>query len=403
MLNEAPEGKKVTRRGRKIRLALTAVVAVAVVAIVVYALLGKAKTGASEASAQMPPAARAIPVGAATAEKSDMKVYVNGLGTVTPLYTVTVKSRVDGELMEVHFKEGQVVKKGDLLATIDPRPFEVQLLQAEGQMVHDQALLKNAHIDVERYRTLWKQDSIPKQQLDTQEALISQYEGSIKTDQAQIDNAKLQLVYSRICSPISGRVGLRLVDPGNMVHAADTNGLLVITQLQPITVIFPIPEDNLPAILAKVRTGETMPVDAYDRSQSKKLASGALLTMDNQIDPTTGTVRFKAVFDNKDNMLFPNQFVNASLLVDVLKDAVLIPAAALQRGAQGVYVYVVRQNQTAEVRPVTIAQVQTGVAALSKGLNPGELVVVDGAERLREGAKVTVVKNQGNGNGHRGG
>jgi multidrug efflux system membrane fusion protein len=267
-------------------------------------------------------------------------------------------------------------------------------------MVHDQALLKNAQIDLDRYQTLWKQDSIPKQQLDTQAALVRQYEGSIETDQSQIDNAKLQLVYSKICSPINGRVGLRLVDPGNMVHAADANGLLVITQLQPITVIFPIPEDNLPVVLSKMKSGVQMPVEAYDRAQAKKLASGYLLTLDNQIDPTTGTVRLKAAFENKDDSLFPNQFVNANLLVNVLRGAVIVPSSAIQRGSQGTFVYVVRPERTAEIRPISIAEIQGGEAAIAKGLAEGELVVVDGAERLREGTKVELkTQAQGNGNG----
>jgi multidrug efflux system membrane fusion protein len=398
MEKQRPEIKEGTRRGRKTRLAWAAVFALIVVVIVTYAFSGKTKTGTSQASAQTAQTARPIPVGAAAAKKGDMKIYVNGLGSVTPLSTVTVKSRVDGELMEVHFKEGQIVKKGDLLATIDPRPYQVQLLQAEGQMVHDEALLKNAQLDAERYRTLWKQDSIPKQQLDTQEALITQYEGAIKTDQAQIDNAKLQLVYSRIRSPIDGRVGLRLVDPGNIIHATDANGLLVITQLQPITVIFPIPEDNLPPVLAKLKARAPMPVDAYDRSQSKKLASGSLLTMDNEIDPTTGTVRLKAVFENKDNQLFPNQFVNASLLIDVRKDVLIIPSAALQRGPQGAYVYAVKPDRTATVRQVVIGEVQGGDAYIRSGISEGDLVVVDGAERLREGSRVEI-KGQGQGSG----
>jgi membrane fusion protein, multidrug efflux system len=369
------------------------------IAAAAYAFFGRANTGAQPIAPQSGSTARTLPVGATAAKKGDMSIFISALGTVTPLHTVTVKSRVDGQLMEVLYKEGQVVKTGDLLATIDPRPFQVQLLQAEGQMAHDEALLKNAQLDLERYRTLWQQDSIPKQQLDTQAALVRQYEGGIKTDQAQIENAKLQLTYSRITAPVDGRVGLRLVDPGNIVRASDANGLLVITQLQPITVVFSIAEDNLPPVLDKLKTGDRMPVDVYDRSQTKKLASGSLLTVDNQIDPATGTVRLKAIFDNKDNSLFPNQFVNASLLVNVLKETVIVPAAAIQRGAQGTFVYVVRSDHTAEVRPVTIGEMQGGSAAVSKGLAADELVVVDGAERLREGVKVTL----GNERGDRGG
>jgi len=388
MVNKRPEEKELARRGRKTGLAWAAVFAVIAVIVVAYAFLGRTKTGPPQVSAQAGPAVRAIPVAAAPVKKGDMNVHINGLGSVIPLSTVTIKSRVDGELTEVYFREGQVVKKGDLLATIDPRPFEVQLLQAEGQMVHDEALLKNAQLDLERYKVLWQQDSIPKQQLDTQAALVTQYEGAVKTDQAQIDNAKLQLIYSRIVSPIDGRVGLRLVDPGNIVHATDANGLLVITQLQPITVIFPIPEDNLPPVLAKLKAGERMPVDAYDRAQSKKLAAGFLLTMDNEVDPTTGTVKLKATFDNKDNQLFPNQFVNASLLIDVSKDVLIIPSAALQRGPQGAYVYAIKPNHTATVRQVVIGEVQGGDASIRSGLSQGDLVVVDGAERLKEGSRV---------------
>ena len=317
MVKKEPKAKEPAGGNRKSWWRWAAVCAVILVAAVAYAFFGRSKAGAPQSAAQAAPAVRAIPVGAVTAKKGDMNVYIVGLGAVTPVYTVTIKSRVDGQLMEVLFKEGQMVKKDDLLATIDPRPYQAQLLQAEGQLARDQALLKDSQIDLERYRVLWKQDSIPKQQLDTQEYLVRQYEGAVKMDQGLVDNARVQVVYTRITAPISGRVGLRLVDPGNIVHAADTNGLLVITQLQPITVIFPIPEDSLPSVLAKLKAGQDMPVDAWDRAEAKKLSSGSLLTVDNQIDTTTGTVRLRAVFKNKENELFPNQFVNAHLLVNV--------------------------------------------------------------------------------------
>ncbi|OPY61844.1 MAG: Multidrug resistance protein MdtA precursor [Syntrophorhabdaceae bacterium PtaU1.Bin034] len=371
------------------------VLALCILAAGVYFVIVRAQSNSSRTATQQNGAgARAVPVVAVAAKKGDMNVYINGLGSVTPLATVTVKSRVDGQLLEVLFKEGQIVKKGDLLARIDPRPFEVQLIQAEGQMARDQALLKNARIDLERYKVLWQQDSIPKQQLDTQEALVRQYEGAVKSDLGQVENAKLQLVYSRITSPITGRIGLRLVDPGNIVRSTDTSGLVVITQLQPITVIFPIPEDNLPPVLARLKSGGTMPVDAYNREQSKRLATGRLLTVDNQIDPTTGTVRLKAVFENKNNELFPNQFVNARLLVDVRRNAVIVPAAAIQRGPQGTFAYLVRPDRTVETRPVTTGEIQNGEALVKKGVAEGELVVVEGADRLREGARVEL-KEQG--------
>jgi multidrug efflux system membrane fusion protein len=334
------------------------------------------------------PSTQKVTVVTAAARKSDFGVYITGLGTVTPLHTVTVKSRVDGELMRVLFREGQMVKNGELLAEIDPRPYEAQLTQAEGQMVRDQALLANARIDLERYKVLWAQDSIPQQQLATQEALVRQYEGTVENDQGLVDNAKVQVLYCHITSPINGRVGLRLVDPGNIIHATDTTGLLVITQMQPMDVIFPIPEDSLPSVLAKLKAGQPIPVDAYDRAQSSRLATGSLLTIDNQVDTTTGTVRFKAEFPNEGNELFPNQFVNARLLLDVKRGAVIVPAAAIQTSPQGPFVYVIKSDKTASLRMVKKGVTEGDETSIDGGISPGELVVIDGADRLKNGSRV---------------
>lgn len=359
--------------------------------------------GLESAPKQGPKKAPTLPVVAVPAVKRDVGVYLTGLGNVTALNTVTVKSRVDGQLMAVHFREGQSVRQGDLLAAIDPRPFQVQLTQAEGQMARDREQLNNARLDLQRYQQLWRQDSAPRQQYDTQAALVRQLEGSIKVDQGQIDNARLQLVYSRITAPVGGRVGLRQVDPGNIIHASDTNGLVVITQVQPITVVFPIPEDNLPKLLAKLKAGARLTVDAYDREQKQKLTSGTLLTLDNQIDPTTGTVKLKAIFPNKDNELFPNQFVNVRLLLETKRDAIVVPAAAIQRGAQGTFVYMVKPDRTVTVRPVVVGVPNGNDISIDSGLVAGEQVVVEGAERLREGSKVELrdpAGTKGPGGGH---
>jgi len=335
---------------------------------------------------------RATPVVAEPARVGDINIFLNGLGTITPLRTVTVRSRVDGELQQVAFTEGQLVKAGDLLAQVDPRPFQVQLMQAEGQMAKDQALLANARIDFERYKTLFEQDSIAKQQVDTQAALVRQYEGMVQTDRSQIDNARLQLTYARVTAPVTGRLGLRQVDPGNVVRASDANGIVVITQVQPIAVVFPIPQDNLPQVLNKSREKEKLPVEAWDRENRQKLATGTLITVDNQIDPATGTVKLKAQFGNENGTLFPNQFVNVRMLVDVRRGVTTVPGAALQRGTQGMFVYVVKEDNTVTVRPVKPGPAEGERTAIEAGVQPGERVVVDGLDRLREGARVELAQ-----------
>lgn len=393
---ETPEP---TRFALTLKRWLIGLVGACLLAVGVYALVTKSDETQSRAAGQGGKApARIIPVVAIPAKTADVGIYLTGLGSVTPLNTVNVKTLVDGQLMRVLFQEGEFVRRGELLAEIDPRPFQVQLTQAEGQMARDRAQLNNARLDLERYRGLYEQGYIAKQQLDTQEALVRQFEGTVRTNQGLVDNAKLQLTYSRITAPISGRIGLRRVDPGNIVHASDPNGLLVITQLQPIAVLFTIPEDHLPPVLDKLKAGERLSVEALDREQKRLIATGTLLTVDNQIDPNTGTIRLKAVFPNDGNELFPNQFVNARLLLDVQQNATVIPTAGLQRGPQGTFVYVVKPDQTVEVRKVAVGPGQGDEIAINSGLAPQELVVVDGTEKLREGSKVDV-REQGQGRG----
>ena len=347
----------------------------------------------SESKAAPAPGAKAAPLGLVSvavtpALKQDVPYYLSGLGTVTAFNTVTVKSRVDGELQKVNLTEGQFVHEGDLLAEIDPRPFQVALEQMEGQLFRDQAQLDNARVDFKRYDKLAKEGVIASQQVDTQNATVGQLEGAVRADQAQIDNEKLQLVYCKITAPLSGRVGLRLVDQGNMIHATDPNGLVVITQVQPIAVLFTLPEDNLPEVIQHMKS-EELGVEAYSRDDQTKLATGKLLTVDNQIDPTTGTVRFKAAFENRDLSLWPNQFVNTRLTLAMRNDAIVVPLAAIQRGTQGSYVYTVKAGK-ANMQPVKVDLIQGNIALIATGISAGDQVVVDGQERLQSGTPVEV-------------
>ncbi len=385
--NQSPEVKPVQQtvsprhRGRIV----LAIILLLIIAVVFFRVRAASRQQEEQKAKKVVPPA---PVSVQAVRSGDLPVYLNGLGSVVPVNTVTVRSRVDGQLMTVAFREGQEVARGSLLAQIDPRPFQVQLSQAEGQLQRDKELLLNARLDLERYKTLWSQDSIPRQQLDTQQALVRQYEGAVKVDQGQIDSARLNLTYSRITAPVSGRVGLRSIDPGNMVRSTDTNGLVTITQLRPISVVFPLPEDSLPKVLARMRRHEQIPVEAWDREMKQKLASGTLVTVDNQIDPATGTVKFKAGFANNADELFPNQFVNARLLLEVQRNALIVPSAAIQRGPQGAFVFVMQPDKTVSMRAIKTGVTQEGETAVLAGLAAGDLVVVEGTERLRDGSKV---------------
>ena len=337
-----------------------------------------------------------VPVTTTLSYSGEIPVYLDGLGTVTPLNTVMIRFRVDGELLRVHFTEGQAVKKGDLLAEIDPRPFEAQLAQAEGQLARDEALLENAQADLQRYRVLQQQDSIAAQQVTSQASLVRQYEAAVKVDKGQVAAVKVQLDYCRIVSPVSGRAGLRLVDPGNIVHATDQNGLVVISQMKPIAAVFTLPEDKVPKVMAQLRSGKTMMTDAYDRSGTTRLAQGSLLAVDNQIDTATGTVKLKAIFSNDDGALFSNQFVNVRMNLDPLRDVTIIPTAAVQRGSQGDFTYVVMPESKVKLQTLTLGLKDGEHVAVLDGLPAGAQVVVEGTDRLRDGLVVQVITPESN-------
>jgi multidrug efflux system membrane fusion protein len=380
-----PEAERPRERqtSKSFRRLLFATLTLAAITNCLTACSGGSKTNTAKAATQT-----VVPVAVATAERRDVPVYLKGLGSVTASNTVSVKSRVDGQLAQVNFKEGQHVDQGDLLAVIDPRPFQVALDQAQAALARDQAELKDARLNYERFKSLLDDSgAMSQQQVDTQKATADQLEGTVRADQAAIDNAKLNLVYSHITSPIGGRVGLRLVDVGNMVHAADTNPLLVITQLQPIAVVFTLPEDNLLTVSQHMHQG-TLPVEAYSRDDLTKLATGKLLTIDNQIDQSTGTGKLKAMFDNPDDALWPNQFVNVRLLLETHKGSTVIPSVAVQTGPQGNYVFIVKPDKTVAVSPVTVSFTQNNVASITSGVSPGDIVVVDGQDKLQAGSKV---------------
>ena len=388
-----------TGHRRRIWVWIIVLVLVFGVALLVY-LQHQAAEEASNAKANAN-AQKAVPVVTAAAKTGDVGVYVEALGTVTPVYTVTVTSRVQGQIMEVHYREGQMVRKGDPLIDIDPRPYQAALTQAEGQLAHDQAMLAEARIDLQRYQTAYAQNAVAQQQVYDQEQTVKQLEGTVENDQGAVDNAKVNLIYCHITSPIDGRVGLRLVDPGNIVQANSTTSLVVITQLQPITVIFNVAEDYLGEIEQQLRQGQKLAVEALDRTQAKTLATGSLLTIDNQVDTTTGTVKLRAIFDNQDNALFPNQFVNAKLLVETQHGVVLVPTPAIQRNSQQAFVYVIKPDRTAAVQNVTTGTTDANVTSV-QGISAGTVVAVNGFDKLQDGVKVELRKGSRNNGGNSG-
>jgi membrane fusion protein, multidrug efflux system len=390
----AAEPARAKKPGKKRHVWIWVLVAVAAVVAFIFYQRYRAAEDAKKSQANAAP--KAVPVVAAPATKGDIGVYVQALGTVTPVYTVTVTSRVQGQIMNVYYREGQMVHKGDPLLEIDPRPYQAALTQAEGQLDHDNAVLAQARTDLTRYQAAFAQNAIAQQQVFDQEQAVKQDEGTVKNDQGLVDNAKVNLVYTHITSPIDGRVGLRLVDPGNIVQANSTTALVVITQLQPITVIFSVAEDYLSQIQQQMRQGQKLKVDALDRTQLKTIASGSLLTLDNQIDTTTGTVKLKAIFENKDNALFPNQFVNAKLLVETQHGVVLIPTPAIQRNSQQAFVYVIKPDNTASVQSITVGTSDGNITAV-QGIQPGQIIAVNGFDKLQDGIKVQQRKGSKNG------
>lgn len=363
--------------------------ALALFALAAVCAFFSACSGSADGKQQKAQAAgpRSVSVAIAQVQRQDVPVYLSGLGAVTAFNTANIKSRVDGQIMKVNFREGQNVKQGELLIEIDSRPFQVQLEQMQAQLFRDQAQLRDAKLNLERYTSLIPSGSIAQQQVDTQKALADQLEGTVRTDQAQIDNARLQITYCHITAPFNGRIGLRQVDPGNIVHASDTNPMLILTQLQPIAVIFTLPEDVLPDVSKHMQQG-ALEVDARSRDDQTKLASGKLLTIDNQIDPTTGTAKLKAVFANADNQLWPNQFVNADLLLEIRKNSTVVPTAAILRGPQGTFVYAVNPDKTVQDRQVTVSLTQGDTTIITAGLNPGDTVVTDGQDKLQRGSRI---------------
>jgi multidrug efflux system membrane fusion protein len=385
-----PASQETERSGRGRLLWIAILLLLATIAGVAWFLRSEPSTKSERQSPGGRSTAGPVQVGAATASTADLPHALEALGTVTPLATVTVRTRINGQLVQVGFREGQHVRKGEFLALIDPRPYQAALDQAEGQLARDKALLRNAEVDLVRYRQLVAEDSIARQQLDTQESLVRQYRATIAVDQAQVDSARLNLGYCRIVSPVDGRIGLRQVDEGNYVQTTDANGIVIITQMQPITVVFAIPQDDLPQVLARLREGATLPADAYDRAGTRRFATGVLATVDNQIDTSTGTIKLKAQFDNADEQLFPNQFVNVRLLVNTVQAATVVPSAAVQRGSKGTYVYVVGADGTASAQLVTVGLSEGELTQVTHGIEPGQTVVTDGVDRLRDGIKVSL-------------